>query len=146
MFQFTFAIGCIKAPPLPQRCFCVSPVCCWSLAQIFLNCVGNLSMREMFTYVVHWPTLIHEVDSTNSFICLRAFLGFSVIAERISRNVALFVLPVALTLNLLTITIVAPPSNASKWQMGFNSAFKGLKSACQLLLPSSCLVFSRYTP
>jgi hypothetical protein len=23
-------------------------------------------------------------------------------------------------------TIVAPPSNASKWQMGFNSVFKGL--------------------
>ena len=32
-----------------------------------------------------------------------------------------------LTLNLLTTTIFAPPSNASKWQMGFNSAFKGLK-------------------
>jgi hypothetical protein len=31
-----------------------------------------------------------------------------------------------LSLNLLTTTIVAPPSNASKWQMGFNSAFKGL--------------------
>ena len=31
-----------------------------------------------------------------------------------------------LTLNLLTTTIVAPPSNASKWQVGFNSAFKGL--------------------
>jgi len=31
-----------------------------------------------------------------------------------------------LTLNLLTTTIFAPPSNASKWQMGFNSAFKGL--------------------
>ena len=31
------------------------------------------------------------------------------------------------TLNLLTTTIVAPPSNASKWQMGFNSAFKGIK-------------------
>jgi len=30
-----------------------------------------------------------------------------------------------LTLNLLTTTIVAPSSNASKWQMGFNSAFKG---------------------
>ena len=29
-----------------------------------------------------------------------------------------------LTLNLLTTTIVAPPSNASKLQMGFNSAFK----------------------
>ena len=34
--------------------------------------------------------------------------------------------PVPLTLNLLTTTIVALPSNASKWQMGFNSAFKGL--------------------
>jgi hypothetical protein len=33
-----------------------------------------------------------------------------------------------LTLNLLTTTIVAPPSNACKWQMGFNLAFKGLKS------------------
>jgi hypothetical protein len=31
-----------------------------------------------------------------------------------------------LTLNMLTTTIVAPPSNASKWQMGFNSEFKGL--------------------
>jgi hypothetical protein len=33
---------------------------------------------------------------------------------------------VLLTLNLLKTTIVAPPSNVSKWQMGFNSAFKGL--------------------
>jgi hypothetical protein len=31
-----------------------------------------------------------------------------------------------LTLNLLTTTTVAPPSNASKWQVGFNSAFKRL--------------------
>ena len=31
-----------------------------------------------------------------------------------------------LTLNLLTSTIVALSSNASKWQMRFNSAFKGL--------------------
>ena len=37
-----------------------------------------------------------------------------------------FVYKRTLTLNLLTTTIVAPPSNASKWQMGFNSAFKGL--------------------
>ena len=34
----------------------------------------------------------------------------------------------SLTLNLLTTTVVAPPNNASKWQMGFNSAFKGLIS------------------
>ena len=38
-------------------------------------------------------------------------------------------MPFGLTLNLLTTTIVAPPSNASKLQMGFNSAFKGLKVA-----------------
>jgi len=31
-----------------------------------------------------------------------------------------------LTLNLLTTTIVALPSNSRKWQMGFNPAFKGL--------------------
>ena len=39
----------------------------------------------------------------------------------------------SLTLNLLTTTIVAPPSNASKWQMGFNSAFKGLIQSLFLL-------------
>ena len=38
-----------------------------------------------------------------------------------------------LTLNLLMTTIVAPPSYASKWQMGFNSAFKGLNPICHLL-------------
>ena len=40
----------------------------------------------------------------------------------------LVLVSVYLTLNLLTTTIVAPPSNASKWQMGFNSAFKGLSA------------------
>ena len=34
---------------------------------------------------------------------------------------------IILTVNPLTSTIVAPSSNASKWQMGFNSAFKGLR-------------------
>jgi hypothetical protein len=34
---------------------------------------------------------------------------------------------VRLTHTLLTTTIVAPPCNASKWQMGFNSAFKELR-------------------
>ena len=32
-----------------------------------------------------------------------------------------------LTLTLLTWTIWRAPTNASKWRMGFNSAFKGLK-------------------
>ena len=33
---------------------------------------------------------------------------------------------ITLTLNLLTWTIWRAPTNASKWRMGFNSAFKGL--------------------
>ena len=43
------------------------------------------------------------------------------------------------TSRTLTTTIVAPPSNARKWQMGFNSAFKGnalnaeLNPICHLL-------------
>jgi hypothetical protein len=40
---------------------------------------------------------------------------------------------VYLTLNLLMTTIFAPPSNASKWQMGFNSAFEGLTTLYFLL-------------
>ena len=43
----------------------------------------------------------------------------------VHHSIELFHQP-TLTLNLLTTTIVAPPSNVSKWQMGFNSAFKGL--------------------
>jgi hypothetical protein len=47
-------------------------------------------------------------------------------ASQSFKNV-IFHMLLTLPLNLLTSTIVAPPSNASKWQMGFNSAFKGLK-------------------
>jgi hypothetical protein len=43
----------------------------------------------------------------------------------------------SLTINLLTTTIVAPPSNASKWQMGFNLASKGL------MLSINCSVLKR---
>ena len=66
-----------------------------------------------------------------------------------------------LNLNLLTTTIVAPPSNVSKWQMGFNSALKGLNMSgrkaqwlvcvcvracvrcclCRSQLSASCFVF-----
>jgi len=53
-----------------------------------------------------------------------------------------------LTLNLLTTTIVALPSNASKWLMGFNSAFKGLilitgLCAFQINMSFTCVVWQR---
>ena len=63
-----------------------------------------------------------------------------------------FSFPVAvkipLTLNLPTTTIVAPPSNASKWQMEFNSAFKGLRNLCKphFGLVGLCLTFSKLGP
>ena len=55
-----------------------------------------------------------------------------------------------LTLNLLTTTIVAPPSNARKLQKGFNSAFKGLKhkfnpQQYSMQLVSNLLFFQKET-
>jgi len=46
-----------------------------------------------------------------------------------------------LTLILLTWWIGWAPNNASKWQMGFNSAFKGLSSSL-IIKPSRCTNFS----
>ena len=40
-----------------------------------------------------------------------------------------------LTLILLTCTIWRAPTNASKWRMGFNSAFKGLIKADAIMNP-----------
>jgi len=53
---------------------------------------------------------------------------------------------IQLILNLLTTTRVAPPSNASKWQMGFNSAFKGLIKSywkSRTASNSSCIFLER---
>jgi hypothetical protein len=49
-----------------------------------------------------------------------------------------------LTLNLLTSTMVAPPSNAIKWQMGFNSAFKGLIYVCYTIFWNAGTFLSDY--
>jgi hypothetical protein len=43
----------------------------------------------------------------------------------------------SLTLILLTLTIGWGPNNASKWQMEFNSAFKGLNTMCYFYLQST---------
>jgi hypothetical protein len=57
------------------------------------------------------------------------FAIFFLIVSWISSLVVDEYLDRTLTLILLTTAIVAPPSNASKWKIGFNSAFKGLKQA-----------------
>ena len=48
-----------------------------------------------------------------------------------------------LTPNLLMTTIVETPSNASKWQMGFNSAFKGLRKL-NLMFEFPCITSLYY--
>jgi hypothetical protein len=65
------------------------------------------------TYIRNWLVFITELKSVYS----------AVRTGSLTKTVCIL----SLTLILLTTTIVAPPSNASKWQMGFNSAFKGLK-------------------
>jgi hypothetical protein len=75
--------------------------------------------------VVQWTVIYHHIREV-------PVKKFAIQAGRVSKMVftsqthPLLLYLVYLTLNMLTTTIVAPPSNASKWQMGFNSAFKGL--------------------
>jgi hypothetical protein len=58
--------------------------------------------------------------------------------------------PVKLTLTLLTWTIWRAPTNASKWRMGFNSAFKGLMKRfdrfhCGVILPACDVSLGKLT-
>ena len=57
-----------------------------------------------------------------SFSSYLSFRRFILLAQQLFKpnTSARLPLHVSLTLNLLTTTIVAPPNNASKWQMGFN--------------------------
>ena len=47
---------------------------------------------------------------------------------------------ILLTLILLTWTIWRAPTNASKWRMGFNSAFKGLQSIVNSRFEDACWI------
>jgi hypothetical protein len=60
------------------------------------------------------------------------------IVRTLSRNLTSFIARTLLTLILLTWTKWRAPTNASKWRMGFNSAFKGLTRS------SICFCWSRF--
>ena len=53
---------------------------------------------------------------------------------------------VTLTLILLTWTIWRAPTNASKWRMGFNSAFKGLREERRLKVFEKRLLWRVFWP
>jgi len=61
--------------------------------------------------------------------------------ELINCSSRLWFMHVLLTLILLTWRIWWAPNNASKQQMGFNSAFKGLNQIAAIVLCSFCLMF-----
>src|SRR5215510_2796714 len=89
------------------------------------NLSFNRSSLHMHVFLFHIPVAIC------SFGCFRRhFYDQLHLQWRLSFFLALITEQKAVTyafcLNLLTTTIVAPPSNASKWQMEFNSAFKGM--------------------
>ena len=73
-----------------------------------LTCLCGLSRDKCTLFAVHFPVdiMLSSPSSSSSYISLRFF--------------------VLLTLILLTWRIGWAPNNPSKWQMGFNSAFKGL--------------------
>ena len=85
---------------------------------------GNLTLNELTKFTNNIksqksrfhanPDFRHSVDHRRTP---------SIASSALTNN---FQLQWVINCNLLTTTIVAPPSNASKWQMGFNSAFKGL--------------------
>jgi hypothetical protein len=75
---------------------------------------------------------LYKSDCKSSFLCHGKYFGHEISCCS------------SLTLNLLTTTIVAPPSNSSKWQMGFNSAFRGLNTVDVNTL--RCCATSRTVP
>ena len=68
---------------------------------------------------------------SNSYITIHEIIKKKIQAvprKRTDMILRLCILLLDLTLILLTWTIWRAPTNASKWRMGFNSAFKGLST------------------
>ena len=97
------------------------------MLSICVTCGGNLCQRITRRLSIRiWFTFLVVCRNSNVEVLVQPkteLLHKSHLSRCLLHNTE-----VHLTLNLLTTTIVAPPSNASKWQMGFNSAFKGLNN------------------
>ena len=106
----------------------------------------DLTTKELWfdtslLHSVHTCTHIHALMSWCLIMCRAKFtINIIIIIIKLTCDWAtcwhsLTWLEVSLTLNPLTWKIFWAPNNASKWQMGFNSAFKGLNfSPCSFCL------------
>jgi hypothetical protein len=136
LFAWCFSLMCIFA-----NCICVAFIlylmCICCILRVFIVpyvyllyhvCIAVLPLDAGLlarSQYPEGPATGHLDTGFSWFPCiykrtLRRFPSFRVATTCLSCS------PPDLTLNLLKTTIVAPPSNASKWQVGFNSAFKGL--------------------
>jgi hypothetical protein len=84
----------------------------------------NWSSNPSVTFLVILASIMHSV--------LKCFKNYFLHVSWNDRK------QIMLTLILLTWSIWWPPNNVSKWQMGFNSAFKRLIRRTFLSLPARC--------
>ena len=83
---------------------------------------------------LHWERRSLDIDIQSAAWCRNRPFQTSTTRFTSTFMFPCVVIYLLLTLNLLTTTIVAPPSNVNKWQMGFNSAFKGLNNQPDALI------------
>ena len=97
------------------------------MKNLFLSKMISVTFsRRYWSCIIHFPVDSYIIALFHIFSLLSPYLFSPFNSCKFSILYYPAPLFIYLTLNLLTTTIVSPPSNASKWQMGFNSAFKGL--------------------
>ena len=115
-----------------QRCndfYCLHSCYLWWLEDHFHI---FLAQKPVFFYKGYWnmPAWAHEMLYWWIFLKYSSLCFLQHHSVFLAQNVCvvaqLLVCSMCLTLILLTWTIWWAPTNASKWQMGFNSVFKGL--------------------
>ena len=110
-----------------------------SIGQI--DCVANTGTHMLRQILI---TFIYTVifNGRHTCICVAVALSrivhltWNVKFQYVYDSVRVTIVLMSLTLNTLTWKIYWVPNNTSRWQMGFNSAFKGLRESRPSLGPT----------
>ena len=100
-------------------------------------CSRDKAVALQSTVLWYYYALLERKTNMNAWKQNRDFLSACrtpQLTGTFSRNLFMKAHINLLTLILLTWTIWRAPTNASKWRMGFNSAFKGLKDSMRTAL------------